>query len=247
MQEFYRLIKGELLKQKRSFLWPVVIFTPLVGTLLTFANFCLRYDYLRGLAAKQNLSSWQLLLTQHHFLWAFFLPLVATIVASHVHYLEYKSSGWKQILALPVSRIKVYVAKWVLVFLLNLFMIIENSICLFLVGKVLGFPEIFDLSLFLTYTGYQIVAVSGLIGSQCFLSANLSNASVAMTIGFVGVASSLFFAQSEQLAKFIPYAHMIFTLPDPTINNAIALNYGFSCGLIFLGLGMIFFQRKEIS
>lgn len=217
-----------------------------MGAFLSFINLFLRYDYLKNLEANQGLSSWQILITQHHFIWAFLFPLVATIIASQVHYLEYKSNSWKQALALPVSRMKLYLAKWSAVFIFNMLMILGNSICLILAGKVLGFPEIPDVSLFAGYTAYQLAAVTGLIGIQCWLSAGLPNANVALAIGFVGVASSLFFAQSEQLAKFMPYAHIIYTLPDPTINNAIALYYGPLFGLIFLLIGIISFQQKEI-
>lgn len=38
MQEYCRLLKGEFLKQKRSFTWTVVILTPLLGALLSFIN-----------------------------------------------------------------------------------------------------------------------------------------------------------------------------------------------------------------
>lgn len=246
MEEYYRLLKGEFLKQKNNFTWPVVLLTPLLGALLSFANLYLRYDYLISLKAQQGITSWQVLITQHHFIWAFLLPLVATVLASQVHYLEYKSNSWKQTLALPVSRVKVYLAKWSVVFFLNTLMILGNSIYLIIVGKVLAFPEMLDVSLFADYTTYQILAITGLIGFQCWLSAGLSNANLALAIGFVGIASSLFFAQSEQLAKFIPYAHIIYTLPDPTINNSIAIYYGLTFGLIFLGIGIMYFNRKEI-
>lgn len=246
MGEYYRLLKAEFLKQKRVFIWPLVVLTPLLGTLLSFINLLLRYDYLMSLEANQGLNSWHLLLIQHHFIWAFLLPLVATVIASHVHYLEYKSNGWKQTLALPVSRKKVYLAKWSVVLILNTLMIVFNAIFLIIVGKVLGFPELLNVSLLFTYIAYQILAISSLIGVQCWLSSTLNNPNAALAIGFVGVASSLFFAQSEQLVRFIPYAHTIYTLPEPSINNAIALYYGLSWGLIFLGLGIMNFQRKEI-
>ena len=78
MGEYFRLVMAEFLKQKRSFLWPVVLATPLLGAFLSFCNLFLRYDYLMGLEANQGLTPWQVLLFQHHFLWAFLLPLVAT-------------------------------------------------------------------------------------------------------------------------------------------------------------------------
>ncbi|HHW06921.1 MAG TPA: ABC transporter permease subunit [Clostridia bacterium] len=246
MGEYMRLWKAEWLKQKRSFTWPLVIATPVLGTLLTFINLFFRYDYLRSVEANRGLTSWQFLLLQHHFLWAFLLSLVATVLAAQVHYLEHKANGWKQVLALPVSRGKLYAAKWTVVLTLSTLMILGNNLCLFLAGQILGFPEAPDLPLFTAYTAYQVAAVAGLTGLQCWLSAAFSNASLALGAGFVGVASSLFLAQSEALAKFIPYTHPIYALPDPTVNNAIAFGYGPALGLVLLMAGTVFFQRRDI-
>ena len=176
MGEYFRLVMAEFLKQKRSFLWPVVLATPLLGAFLSFCNLFLRYDYLMGLEANQGLTPWQVLLFQHHFLWAFLLPLVATITASQVHHLEYRSRGWKQVLALPVSRAKVYLAKWSAVFLLNILLIVGNSICLLLIGKALGFPETLDVCWqAIRPTKYWPSPASGL---QCWLNSSSSNANV---------------------------------------------------------------------
>lgn len=72
MGEFKGILTGELLKLKRIFLWPVVWLTPLLAGSLTFIILYVRYDYLKGLEGNQDLSPWQLLLLQHHYLWIFF-------------------------------------------------------------------------------------------------------------------------------------------------------------------------------
>ena len=77
MGESFRLLKGEFLKQKKSFIWPVVVLIPLLGAFLSFCNLFFRYDYLMSLEHNQGHNSWQLLLNQHHFIWAFLLSLVA--------------------------------------------------------------------------------------------------------------------------------------------------------------------------
>ena len=246
MKEFYQLLNGEFLKQKHSFTWPIALLTPILAGGLSFLNLFIRYDYLIGLGAKEGLNSWNVLLLQHHFMWFLFLPLVVTIFASMVHYIEYKSNSWKNTLALPVSRSKVYLAKWSTVFILSIIMILINAVALVIVGKILGFPEAIDFILISKYTFYQIAAITSVISIQCFISAEMRNTNIALAIGFVGIASSLFFAQSEKLSKLIPYAHTIYSLPDPTMNNNIALQYGLIFGIVFLVIGIYFFNRKEI-
>lgn len=244
--EFYRLLKGEFIKQRKGFTWTISLFTPILAGGLSFINLFVRYDYLMGLEANEGLSSWNLLLFQHHFIWFIFLPLVVTVLASMVYYIEYKSNGLKIVLTLPVSKSKVYLAKWSLVFILSSIMILINGVVLLIVGVALRFPESVDLTLILKYTFYQIVGILSLISVQSLVSAGINNTNIVLSIGFVGVASSLFFAQSEKLSKFIPYTHVIFTLPDPTINNNIPLQYGLTIGIVFLLIGIIFFNRKEI-
>lgn len=244
--EFYRILRGEFLKQRKSFTWSIAFFTPVLAGALSFINLLIRYDYLIGLEANEGLSSWNILLFQHHFIWAIFLPLVVTLLASMVHYIEYKSNGWKSALALPVSKWNVYLAKWSTVFILSSIMILINGLVLSLVGLALRFPESVDLILILKYTFYQLIGILGLISLQSLISAGLKNTNIALAIGFVGVASSLFFAQSETMSKFIPYTYTLYTLPDPTINNNIPLQNGFIIGIVLLLIGMIFFNRKEI-
>ncbi|MBM7869758.1 hypothetical protein JOC70_001228 [Clostridium pascui] len=246
MREFCQLLKGEFLKQRKSFTWAIAILTPVLAAGLTFINLFIRYDYLMSLEANKGASPWNMLLLQHHFIWFLLFSLVVTIFASMVNYIEYKSNSWKNTLALPVSRNKVYLSKWFLVYILSIIMIFFNGILLVIVGKILGFREAVDLTLILKYELYQMAAVTSLISLQCFISAEISNTNISLTIGAVGVASSMFFAQSKIMSKLIPYAHIIYSLPDSTIDNTITLQYGLSFGIVFLIIGTFFFNKKEI-
>lgn len=115
-----------------------------------------------------------------------------------------------------------------------------------IIGHLLRFPEAVDWRLVLQYSAYQLVAAFSLVSFQTFVSSVIKNPSVSLAIGFVGVSSCLFFAQSQQLARLIPYAHMVLALPDPTIDNAGLLKYGIIFGVIFLAIGVFCFNKKEI-
>lgn len=246
MREFYQLLSYEFLKQKSSFIRPLAFLSPVLAGGLTYLHLLFRYDYLKGLEANRALSSWTLLTIQHHFLWMLLLPLTVTVLASVIFYIEYSSNNWKNILSLPVSRIKVYLTKWSGVYISSIFTVCLNSVLMLIIGYLLGFPEPVDWKLLLQYTAYQLVAAFSLVSFQSFVSSVIKNPNVSLAIGFVGVSSCLFFAQSQKLARLIPYAHMVLTLPDPTIDNAGLLRYGIAIGVIFLAMGVFSFKKKEI-
>lgn len=75
MLEFYQLLNYELLKQKGTFTRSMVLLSPILAVGLSFINLLFRYDYLKGLEANKDLSSWNLFIFQHHFLWILILPL----------------------------------------------------------------------------------------------------------------------------------------------------------------------------
>jgi len=246
MQEFCQLLSYEFLKQKGSFTRPLLLLSPVISGGLTFLNLFFRFDYLKGLEANRALSSWNLVIIQHHFLWIMFLPLTVTVLASMIHYIEYSSNNWKNLLALPVSKTKLYLAKWSLVYISAALMICFNAMIMIIIGHFLVFTEAVDWKLILQYSSYQLIAAFSLISFQSFISSEINNPNVSLAIGFAGVASCLFFAQSQRLAKLIPYAHMVLALPDPTVDNSGLIKYGIAFGVIFLAMGVIFFNKKEI-
>jgi hypothetical protein len=246
MQDFYQLLNNEFLKQKGSFTRPMAIISPMLACGLTFLHLLFRLDYLKGLEANQDLSSWSLLLIQHHFIWMLMLPLTITVLASMIHYIEYSSNGWKNILALPVSRVKLYLAKWSRVYISSALSICLNSVLMIVIGYLLRFSEAVDWKLLLEYLAYQLVAAFSLGSFQSFVSSVINNPNISLAIGFAGVSSCLFFAQSQKLARLIPYAHMVLALPDHTIDNTGLIRYGIAFGVVFLAVGILLFDKREI-
>jgi len=246
MPEFCQLLSSEVLKQKGNFVRPLAFLAPLLAGGLTFLNLYFRYDYLKGLEANSALSPWNLLVIQHHFIWMLILPLTVTMLASMAYYIEYSSNSWKNIFALPLSRTKVYFAKWSTVYALSAIAICLNVVLMVMIGYLLKFTEPVEWKLLLQYLAFQLVAAFSLISFQSFISSTIKNPNISLALGFVGVSSSLFFAQSQTLARLIPYAHMVLTLPDHTIDNVGLICYGIAFGVIFLALGLFYFNKKEI-
>ena len=108
MRDIYPVLLAESLKLKRTRALRLAIGAPMIIVLLVFGIYAERSgksddaDLLTGFA--------QLILT----IWTIILfPLYVALVAALVAAIEHQNDGWKHILALPVNRSAIFVAKWI--------------------------------------------------------------------------------------------------------------------------------------
>lgn len=246
MKTFLSSIKNEFLKQKRGFTWIIALTLSLGTSFLAFIDVYLRYDYL--MKRENLLNIWEILLLENHLpaLWFITFPLAITTICSLLYYVDYKTGGLKYNLTLPLGKSKLYFSKWITVVIFSAIMIILNISGLIFAGKILNFPDSLDIYLFLKYGIYEFVAILGIISLQIWLSSRTNNIIVSLAQGFVGIIASLFLAQSQIIARFIPYAHILYSIPLKGENNSIAIQGGIIFGLLFLFIGMVNFKRKDI-
>jgi hypothetical protein len=108
MREIVRAIAAERLKLKRTLAWRLAIGAPLTIVLLNFIMVAQRgdasrpEDVLLGFA-QLTLTTWTIIV----------LPLYTALAAALVAALEHQGDNWKHLLALPVARRSIFVAKWV--------------------------------------------------------------------------------------------------------------------------------------
>lgn len=99
-------------------------------------NFGLRYDYLRG-QYREDL--WGGLLSEIVPFVPIALYLGGTLICSLIANVEHQTSSWKQLLALPVSRTAVFIAKLLLCLLLLIVSCLLLSAGTVVLGLLLGF------------------------------------------------------------------------------------------------------------
>jgi hypothetical protein len=108
MREIVRAIAAERLKLERTLAWRLAIGAPLTIVLLNLIIVLQRRD--AGRAEEVLLGFAQLTLTT----WTIIvLPLYTALAAALVAALEHQGDNWKHLLALPVARRSIFVAKWV--------------------------------------------------------------------------------------------------------------------------------------
>ncbi|SFI69846.1 MULTISPECIES: ABC transporter permease [unclassified Bacillus (in: firmicutes)] len=246
-----KLVRTDVIKQKRGLLWLIIFIIPLGTTVAMFLDMYLRYeDFLYHSIKKQGVTSWEMLLIENHALlqWGKFLPIFVAVIGVVVYQIEFKQSSWTTLLSLPVTKSSVFISKFITIMIFSALLICLNTIGLIVVGIIIGFPEAVDIGLYSKYVINQCIAILGVAALHNWLSSYLRNMVIPVAIGFIGmILSSIIFSQIPAKAKFFPYLYPYLIAGQKEINPSIALYSGLASGVIILLLGIIEFQRRDIS
>ncbi|MCG0274886.1 MAG: ABC transporter permease [Thermosediminibacteraceae bacterium] len=249
MRKFFDLLWTDIIKQKRSLVWPAAFLAPLITEALLFLDFYLRRDYILNRAAKEGLSAWQTLVLEHHLtaLWFITLPMAVTVVCALLYHAEHASGGLRYTLSLPVGKGRLYLSKWCTGAIFLCLMLLLDALMLAAVGKIFRLPGGLDYQLIMRYIANQTVAAVGIMSLQMWLSAIAANVILPLAAGFIGITTSLFLAQDQNIARIIPYAHVLYTMPLPGENNRLALEGGIFFAAFFLVAGLLCFSKKDVT
>lgn len=126
----WRFFRSELLKLRRSPIWLLVFVSPALSSIV---GFLMRIE-----AGEMD---WEMTLATMAMVHALlFLPLLTGVLSAFVCRYEHVGGGWKQTLALPVSRGSVYMVKFAMV--MGLLLMTQCLLLLGLlgIGAAKGFP-----------------------------------------------------------------------------------------------------------
>lgn len=249
---FLELLKTDLIKEKRSAIWLLIFVIPLGTTAAMIFDMCIRYkSWLYPICEKSGINSWEMLLKENDgpLCWTIFLPLFIAIIAAIIHQTEFKQNSWKNILSLPITKSSVYMSKLICILIFSFLLIGLNSLGLILVGKITGFPEPLQHSLFIKHVIYQFIGIFGVAAIHNFLSAYFKNGVIPVAIGFGGFIFAYSFINGSPkptLAKLFPYCHAFYNGTFKDFQPNVALYGGIIVGIIFTAIGIFEFNKKDI-
>ncbi|MEO3945988.1 ABC transporter permease [Gorillibacterium sp. CAU 1737] len=233
------LFSSDCLKLKRTMALPLAILGPFGVVALTALNYGLRYDYLYKLYEGKH---WSALISNTIFLSFLALLLGMSLLASQLAGREHQTHAWKQTLALPVSRLSVYTAKFLLLILLLSFSCLLLFGGTWLLGGLLGFGWEAPLAQLAIKSFYPLPAGLACLALQYGLSVAFRNQAIAMSVGVLGVVIGMY---SISLPDFI-----IWKLPLLENNAGYpewSVVAGTLLGVVLFTAWSLHFVRKDVN
>lgn len=243
-----RILRADWLKMKRTWIVILVVLGPLGVVGLQAVNYAIRYDYL----VKPGTDPWPGLIGNVHMLLVPALLLGITLLCSIMAGLEHDSSAWKQILALPVSRVGVYVAKFVSLAGLLFLSALLTSVGIALLGMSLQFTGPVPWKAIMAEGLFPFFASFAVMALQMWLSVTYQNQAFPIMMGVAGVVSSMYFSMGS-LTNWLPWAYPNLSFPLPVDDERIANDPGFwvpvglVVGFMLLALGSGHFSKRDIQ
>lgn len=234
-----RSLHADFLKIRRKGIWFLVFLAPIGLVTMQGLNFGLRFDYI---LRRYGDDLWGGLIENIEFFVPMALFLGCTLISSLVANIEHQMSSWKQLLALPVSRSSVFLAKF------TMCVIVLSISCLLLpvftagLGLLLGFQTPLPIRELLTMGFYPYLAAWPLLALQLWLSLTFRNQALPVSIGIAAAILSPF---TLDLSVWLPLNWATLAISD---NSPLAyLLGGVSLGLFMLMISLLHFNRKDVD
>lgn len=204
-------------------------------------------------SASAGINEWHLSLLSMNFTYALlFLPLISGVLASVICRYEHQAGGWKQLLALPVTRGKVYAAKYILLMLLVLAIQLLYLGAIYGVGMIKGYTDPFPIEIVWKSIFGGWIATFPLAALQLWMSTAFKSFAAPFAVNVVFTLPSILAVNSERFGPYYPWAQPFEMMHFGSPNDIFFVPWeqlltvvGGSFVLFFFG-GFIYFQKKLI-
>lgn len=241
----FSILQSEWYKLRKSKIIFLIIAGPLLGL---FLGLVIHYEI------PIEMNEWYLTLFAMNLTYSLlFLPLISGVFATTICRYEHQAGGWKQLLALPVTRGKVFFAKYLLVVLLVLVIQLLYLCTIYGVGVIKGFTDPFPMDVVWKCIIGGWVATWPLIALQLWMSILFKSFAAPLAVNVIFTLPSILAVNSERFGPYYPWAQPflmmyiggssddVFFVPWEQLLTVV----GGSFALFFLG-GYLYFQRKMV-
>jgi lantibiotic transport system permease protein len=252
-----RALHSELLKMKRTIALKMVVLSPaVVALLILFATWQAPFSTLNrdGLGNK-----WMVLAGLTLRVWAaLMMPLYITLETALIAGLDHSENQWKSLLARPVPRWTLYVAKLTVVVAMTVVstlvlvcgILIDGAILTRVQSEVVFTFPIPWVAIF--RDGAQVMGLAFLaLTIQYWVSVRSRSFSVAIGTGIVALVTGTFAAAAAQQAgewpQYFPWALPMLVLARHRDHIEAALWIGGALGVVVATAGCLDFCRREVT
>ncbi|WP_047986023.1 ABC transporter permease [Ornithinibacillus californiensis] len=240
------LLRSEWYKLRKSKIVYILLVGPVVGLIIgIFTNI----DML-----PLEMNQWVGTLMMMNLTYALlFLPLITGVLAGMICKYEHDAGGWKQLLALPVTRGKVFVAKYFLLMLLILAIQVFYLVSLLGIGFAKGFTDTFPIEVVWKSILGGWVATLPLASLQLWMSMMFKSFAASFSVNVIFTLPTIVIVNSERFGPYYPWAQPfsmmylsgdtndIFFVPWDHLLTVVGGSF-----IAFFVAGFIYFQRKAV-
>lgn len=240
----FSVIQSEWYKLRKTKAMFIILAGPSIGLLIgLMSNFDVDTGYeWYGTLISMNLSYGML-----------FLPLITGVIAGLICRYEHQAGGWKQLLALPVTRGKVFIAKYALLMIIVLIIQLLYLVAIFVVGMTKEYTEPFPLDIIWKSIIGGWIATFPLVALQLWMSIMWKSFAAPFTVNVIFTLPSILAVNSERFGPYYPWAQPfsmmniggdkrdVFFVPLDQLLTVV----GGSFVLFFIG-GYLYFLRKSV-
>lgn len=239
-----KVLQSEFLKLRKSSIWLLIFISPLLSALAGMG------ETVEDIPYKWEMTM-SIMASVHALL---FLPLLTGVFSAFVCRYEHIGGGWKQLLAMPVSRGNVYLAKFMLVMGLLAATQILFVAGIVLVGEFKGFEGGIPWKMIVNGTIGGWIACLPLATLQLFISVAWSSFAAPLAINVVLTLPNMLVVNSEKFGPYYPWGQPFLAMIHHTEESFGALNISaetlfiviIGSFILFFASGFTYFQRKEI-
>jgi hypothetical protein len=252
--DLWRAMSSELLKLKRTLALRLAVGAPLAVVILTFmissqrrAATTAEVNPLLGFA-QLNLTTWTIIV----------LPLYAALAATLVAGIEHQHDNWKHLLALPVSRVSIFAAKWLA--LAGLLLVSALALPLMIVAAAWTLramqPALRDAAIpavLVTARSLQVFCAAGWLASiQMWVSLRWRSQIVGLALGIIAIMVLLGGVARAGLGTIVVYLYP-WALPPTAMarmweihaDRLLVAMWGIAGGAIVAALGCWRLSRRD--
>lgn len=240
----FALLQSEWYKLRKSKILSLVFVGPFIGLFLGLTvNF----------GSDPGVNEWFVTVLYMNVTYALlFLPLITGVFASAICRYEHQAGGWKQLLSLPVSRVNVFVVKFILLMLIVFMIQLLYLGAIYVVGMLKGYTDPFPMTIVWKSIFGGWIAAFPLVALQLWMSIVFKSFAAPLAVNVIFTLPSILAANSERFGPYYPWAQpfQMMYIGNPNDVFFVPLDQlfivvGGSFLLFFFG-GLFYFQRKMI-
>lgn len=245
----FSIMQSEWLKFRRTNMLPIIF----AGPFIAIANGLLM-DYEGMGATGSGFNIWYLAVIMMNLTYGLLLlPLITGVLAGSVTRYEHQAGGWKQLLALPVTRGNVFIVKFIFIVLLVFFIQLLYLGAIYLVGTMKGFSDPFPIDIIWKSIIGGWIATFPIVALQLWLSIAFKSFAAPFAVNVIFTLPTILAANSEKFGPYYPWAQPflmmniggdtgeVFFVPWEQVMSIVGGSF-----IVFFLVGYIYFQRKAV-